>query len=138
MSDSGGGGIGQATEEIAETVGEIAGEVKDAVGELIEQGFQSVTASPLTPQQIQQQQQQDQVRIAEQRRKIKWHQDMAASQAKVREEEKQRLINKGQQRQIEDQEEVNDPKAQSSKPASEREDLARTKFEKSKGGGVGG
>ena len=42
--------LGQFTEEIEQATNEVAGDVKDSVGEMIEQGIQSVAGPKLTPQ----------------------------------------------------------------------------------------
>jgi len=141
MSDSA-NPIGQFTDEIQETAGEVVSEVKDAVGEMVEQGLQSVKASPLTPQQIQQSQQQDQKDLSEARRKINWFKNLAAAQKQVRDQEKQKQMQKTQ----EQQQEVQEKKVEkvqirqgTKKPgAPMSEEIARTRQEIGKGHGVGG
>lgn len=56
-------GVKQFTGEIKQAASEVAKDVTDTVGEMIEQGVQSVTGTPLTPQQIQQKQMEDQKKI---------------------------------------------------------------------------
>lgn len=93
------------------TVAEIAKDVKDAVGEMVEQGAQSVVGRQLTPQQVnnlriaeQQTKQQDQQKLSETRRVIQHYKDMDAAQKRVREQnkqkEQQRLQNQQQEEQV--------------------------------------
>lgn len=70
-----------------EDVGESLASVKDAVGEAIEQGVQSVVGPQLTPQQVQEKQQKDQKQLAYTR---KWLGDLQRAQEKVRAENKQK------------------------------------------------
>ena len=98
--------IGQFKDEVLETTGEIAQGVKDSVGEMIEQGVQSAKQTPLTPQQIQQKQAEDQKKEMQTQKQItytrKWLKDVEMAQAKVRMENQQ----KEQQRlQVQKQEE---------------------------------
>jgi len=102
MSDLG-NRIKQVTEETSQTVEEIAKDVRDSVGEAIEQGFQSATGTPLTPQQIQQKQIDDQKKISETRRKIAFYQKTAQEQEKVRQENKQKEMQRLQSQQQEEQ-----------------------------------
>ena len=52
MAD-GASGVKQFSEEMGQAAGEVAKDVKDSVGEVLEQGVQSVVGTQLTPQQIQ-------------------------------------------------------------------------------------
>ena len=107
MAD-GGSGIQQASEEVIETAREVAGDAKDAVGEAIEQGVQSVVGPKLTPQQIQQKQQEDQKKEIDRKKQLaytrKWLKDAEMAQEKVRMEnkrkEEQRLQNQQQEKQV--------------------------------------
>ncbi|MCL4365763.1 hypothetical protein M1437_00875 [Patescibacteria group bacterium] len=86
--------IGKFSDEIQETTGEIAQDAKDSVGEMIEQGMQSVTGSQLTPQQIQQKQQEDQKKEMDRQKQLiytrNWLKGVETAQAKVRMENKQK------------------------------------------------
>lgn len=97
-------GAKQFTGEIKEAAGEVAKDVKDTVGEMIEQGVQSVTGTTLTPQQIQQKQIDDQKQIADARRKLAFYQQTAQAQKQVSEENKQkemqRMQTEQQQKQV--------------------------------------
>ena len=62
MSDSGGGGK-QFTDEIKSEAVDVAKEVTDQVGQMVEQGVQSITGTQLTPQQIQQKEQDRQEKL---------------------------------------------------------------------------
>ncbi len=95
--------LGQFTEEIEQATNEVAGDVKDSVGEMIEQGIQSVAGPKLTPQQVQQKQIEEQKRLVKARKTIKWYQDIAAAQKKVMEEEKQKNLQKQQEEEQEKQ-----------------------------------
>lgn len=103
MAD-GGSAVKQFSGEVAQAAGEVAKDVKDQVGQVIEQGVQSVVGTPLTPQQIQQRQMEDQKKLAEARRKIAFYQQTAQAQQKVRQENKQkgmqRLQNQHQEKQV--------------------------------------
>lgn len=96
--------IGQFKDEVEQTASEVAQDVKDSVGQMIEQGVQSVIGTNLTPQQIQQKQQEEQKQIAEARRKIAFYQKTAQEQQIVRQENKQKeqqgLQNKQQEEQV--------------------------------------
>lgn len=89
MADSG-GGLKQFTEEMEQAGREVVRDVKDDFGEMIEQGIQSVAGTTLTPQQIQQKQQDEQKKLAETRRKIDWYRKIESEQKKIREEFKQK------------------------------------------------
>ena len=141
-----GGGVKQFTDEIEQATNEVAKDVKDAVGQTIEQGVQSVAGTQLTPQQIQQKELDRQKGLLETRRKIKWYQDIEASQKAVSEKEKQELL---QRQQLEEQEKQKKKMEEAQKKqvipmvgkvtgGQLREDLARTQMERSKGRGVGG
>lgn len=96
-----GGGVKQFTDEMEQAATDVARDVKDEVGQMIEQGVQSVTGPKLTPQQLQQKQLDEQKRLAQARKTVKWYQDIAAAQKKIREEEKQKQL---QRQQLEEQE----------------------------------
>ena len=104
MVDGGASGIKQVTEETAQAVGEIAKDVKDAVGEMIEQNVQTAVGPKLTPQQVQQKQQEDQKNLAETRRKIEFLKNIDQEQKRVREanrqKEAQRLQDQKQEKQV--------------------------------------
>lgn len=70
-----------------EDVGESLAPVKDAVGQALEQGVQSVVGPQLTPQQLQEKQQKDQKQLAYTR---EWLGDLQRAQEKVRAENKQK------------------------------------------------
>lgn len=78
---------------------EVAKDIKDAVGEMIEQGVQSVAGPRLTPQQIQQKQLQDQKDLAKVRRNIEWLKRVDEEQKRVREQNKQKEIQRLQTQQ---------------------------------------
>lgn len=99
------GGIKQITEEMEQTGREVVKDVKDAVGEMIEQAVQTTTTPQPTPQQIQQKQLEDQKKLTETRRVLKWHQDLAQAQKKVREEAKKKEMQRLQQTENKKQEE---------------------------------
>lgn len=96
--------IGQFKDEVTETAGEVAQDVKDEVGQIIEQGVQSIVGTQLTPQQIQQKQAEDQKKIAENRKKIAFYQQTAQEQQQVRQQnqqkEQQRLQVQQQEKQV--------------------------------------
>ncbi len=104
MSDSG-SPIGGTFETINEAVVQ---PVKDEVGQAIEAGIQSVVggskpqtqqSSQIKPGEQPKTQITEQKGLAEARRKIKWWQDLAEAQRKVREQEKQKLPQRQQQAQ---------------------------------------
>lgn len=120
-------------------VAEVARDVKDEVGEMIEQGVQSVAAPQLTPQQIQQKQLQDQKALAEARRKIAWYKKLEDSQKKVREASSQKEAARLQSQQQEKQQEVQKVQIQSTKKQQViSEAVLRTQAERKAGKGVGG
>ena len=98
--------IGKFADELEQPVKEAGEEIKDSVGEAIEQGVQSVVGPQLTPQQIQQRKQEDQVRLAEARRKLNFYKKLDEEQNKVRMEnkqkEQQRLQDQKQEKQVEE------------------------------------
>lgn len=125
---------------------EVVKDVKDQVGQMIEQGVQSVAGKQLTPQQIQQKELERQKKLADTRRKIKWYQDIAAAQRQVREKEKQLKLPRQQAEEQEKQSKKME-EAQRKQPIPQvgkrqgpllREDIARTRQEIGKGHGVGG
>ncbi len=149
--------IGQFTDELEETAEQVVEEVKDSIGEMIEQGVQSVKASPpLTPQQIQQNQEEEESKKIELRRQLKFREtvktELNDAYQQTAEEEKQR-------KELEQQEEENKKREQQQKNARiisparkvppvlgqtaqpvelEEEAVARTRQESGKGHGVGG
>ncbi len=145
--------IGQFTDEVEQATGEVVEDVKDSVGQAIEQGLQSVTGKQLTPQQIQQKQQEDQTQLIQARKKIKWIQDVALAQRKVQQEEKQKAsLNKQQQEDQEHQKKLAQqannksiispakkaPPVPGQKAPAVEEEIARSKQEIGKGHGIGG
>lgn len=140
MADSG-GGIGQVTEEVVQTTGEVVKDVRDAVGEMIEQNVQATVGSQLTPQQQQQKQQQEQQELEKVRKVINYYKNLGADIKKAENERKQ----KEQERLKRMQEEEQAKKVQKTqmqqapkRPGAIREDIARTQAERGKGRGVGG
>ena len=100
--------IGKFTDEVEEVAGEVAQDFKDSVGEVIEQGVQSIASTQLTPQQIQQKQMEDQKKETERQRQLSytrsWLKNLDAAQQKVRMEakqkEQQRLQAEQQEKQV--------------------------------------
>lgn len=125
-----------------QAITEVAKDVKDDVGEMIEQGVQSVVGKQLTPQQIQQKQLQDQKELAEARRKIAWFKKLDEEQKGVREANKQKEIQRlqNQKQQVQGQKIQKAQMPQSPKRSGQmlREDIARSQAERGKGRGVGG
>lgn len=117
-----------------EDVGESLASVKDAVGEAIEQGVQSVVGPQLTPQQLQEKQQKDQKQLAYTR---KWLGDLQRAQEKVRAEnkqkEEQRLKAQQEEKQVAEMK-----KEQKKKQSIPDEVRARAMAETKVGRGVGG
>ncbi|MBI2599473.1 hypothetical protein HYW43_00965 [Candidatus Daviesbacteria bacterium] len=97
--------IGQFRDELEQDVTEVAQDVKDSVGEALEQGVQSVVGTQLTPQQIQQKQQEDQENLAEARRTIQFLKQIDEEQKRVRQENKQIEQQRLQTQQQEEQKE---------------------------------
>ena len=89
--------IGQFKDEVEEASGEVVQDVNDSVGEMIEQGVQSVAGPTLTSQQFQQKQLEEQKKLAQARKTIKWYQDLTAAQKKVIDEDKQKKLLQQQQ-----------------------------------------
>ena len=139
-----GGGVKQFTDEIEQATNEVAKDVKDAVGQTIEQGVQSVAGTQLTPQQIQQKELDRQKGLLETRRKIEYWKKIDQEQKTLRGKEKQIQLQKQQAEEQETQrkkmEEAQKKKA-IPKPGQQlgiHEDIARTRQEIGKGHGVGG
>ena len=134
--------VRQFKDEIVETTGEIAKDVKDSVGEALEQGVQSVVGTQLTPQQIQQKQIEDQKNIAEARRKIAFYQQTEQAQKMVRQQNKQKEIQRIQPQQQEEQEkkmEKIQAQQTTKKPgAGTPEEILRSQAERKVGKGIGG
>ena len=122
------------------TVVEVAKDVKDAVGEMIEQGVQSVAGSTLTPQQVQQKQQDEQKQLTEARRKIAWYSKTDQEQKQVIQANKQKESQRLQNQQQEKVEEVQQVQAtQGTKtPSGLPEEVLRTQAELKVGKGIGG
>lgn len=93
MNDSG-SGVKQFTGEMVQTTKDVAKDVKDTVGEAIEQGAQSVVGATLTPQQLQQKQQEDQKKELDRQKQLAytrgWLKNLETAQQKVRTENKQK------------------------------------------------
>ena len=100
--------IGGTFEDIKEEVNkDVVEPVKDEVGQAIEAGVQAVMgAKPPTPQQKpaapaqrgeQQKKLEEQNKLTDARRKISWWQDLSARQKQVREEGKQKNLQKQQE-----------------------------------------
>ena len=137
MSDLG-NRIKQVTEETSQTVEEIAKDVRDSVGEAIEQGFQSATGTPLTPQQIQQKQIDDQKKISETRRKIDWLKKVDEEQKMVRQANQQKETQRLQSQQQQKQVEVQKVQIQQAKEQKIPEEVLRSQIERKAGKGLGG
>lgn len=142
MADSG-GGVKQFTNEMEQAAIDVAKDVKDEVGQMIEQGVQSVAGPKLTPQQIQQKQLEEQKRLARARKTIRWYQDIAAAQRRVREEEKQKQLQRQQQEEQEKQKKkvIISPARKTPQfpgQAPIREDIALSRPELKAGHGKGG
>lgn len=118
------------------TVAEVARDVKDAVGEAIEQGVQSVVGPQLTAQQIQQKQLEDQKKLAETRRKIAWYKNIAEEQKRVRQKTEQKETDRLQSQQQEKQVEIQQAQAKQVKKTPE--EVLRTQVEIKVGKGIGG
>lgn len=99
--------IGQFRDEVQETTGEVAQDVKDSVGQMIEQGVQSVAGKQITPQQTQQKKADEQKRLMWARKVIDYYKNTEGAVKKVREEkqqkEQQRLQAQKQEEQVEEQ-----------------------------------
>lgn len=142
MSDSASGG-GLFVGEIKSTVTEVAKDVKDAVGEMIEAGVQSVAGSTLTPQQIQQKQLQDQTDLVETRRKLAFYKMTDEDQEEViqenRKKEAERIQAQQQEMQVKQNQKVQMQQGGTKKPGAQiSEEVARTRQEIGKGHGIGG
>lgn len=127
-------GLKQVSSEIIQTTTEVAKDVKDAVGEMIEQGVQTAVGSNTTNDQKQiEQEQKDKKEL---RRVRKFFQDLEQQTAQVRaanqQKEAQRLESQ-QQQQVKEQQEQ-----QESKKTTVPEAILRTQAELKVGKGVGG
>lgn len=139
MNDSGSGG-NQFASEMKSTVTEVAKDVKDAVGEMIEEGVQSAVGSQLTPQQLQQKQLEDQRELAEARRKIEFLKRIDQEQKTVRQANKQKEMQRLQNQQQDQTKSVQTaqiPKM-AKKPGGLPQEVLRTRVEIKVGKGVGG
>ena len=146
------GVIGQFKDEMEQTATDVAKDVKDEVGQMIEQGVQSMAGKTLTPQQIQQKQLEEQKNLIEARRKIKFYQDTELKLKRIREEKRQKELQRIQQEDeekkkkklIEDQKKkvIISPAKRTpqfpGQPMPQPEEIARTRQEIGKGHGVGG
>lgn len=143
--------MGQFTDEIEEAVEGVKENIKDAVGEMIEQNVKTTFGPQLTPQQTAQKQQDEQNKLVQARKTIRWYQDIELAQKKVREEEKQKRLQKQQIEEDERQRKKQQEQAKNSRiispakktqvpgqPTPQIEELARTRQEVGKGHGVGG
>lgn len=86
--------IGGTFEDLNEAV---VKPVTDEVGKALEQGVQTVISGPKqtqNPQNPQAKQAETQAKLAESRRKIKWWQDLEEAQRRVRDQEKQKIVQK--------------------------------------------
>lgn len=120
-------------------VAEVAKDVKDAVGEMIEQGVQSVAGPQLTAQQIQQKQLEDQKKMAEARRKIAWLKKIDEEQKQVRQVNKQKESQRLQSLKQETQTKaIQKIQAQQAKKPVLPEEVLRTQVEIKVGKGVVG
>lgn len=138
MAD-GGSSIKQFSEEVTQATGEIAKDIKDSVGQALEQGAQSVVGTTLTPQQIQQKQQQDQKDLTEARRKISFFQKTDQEQKIARDQNKQKEAQRLQNQQQEEQVKVQQTQIkQTLKKVKLSEEVLRTQAEFKVGKGVGG
>ena len=150
MAD-GGSGIKQFSEEMEQATNEVAEDVKDSVGEMIEQGIQSVAGPKLTPQQIQQKQKEEQKRLDKVRGDLKWYQNIADAQKREREKERQEQLQKQRLEEQQKQEKQADAEVRGKtiiSPAKktpvpgqmvpQKEEIARTRQESGKGHGIGG
>ena len=134
-----GSGIKQVAEETIEEVGEVVKEVKDELGQALEQGAQSATGTQLTPQQIQQKQADDQKKIAEARRKIAFYQQTDQAQKMVRQQNKQKEMQRIQAQQQEKQEKkIEEVQIKQAKKPGMSEAILRSQAEYKPGKGVGG
>lgn len=138
--------IGKFTEETGELVKETARDAKDAVGEMIEQGVQSAVSPQMTPQQLQQKQQEDQKKETDRQKQLaytrRWLTDLQMAQQKIRQDEKQKKMQKQNEQTQEEQkkkvEQVQQKQA-SKKPGGTMQDaLLRSQAEYKPGKGVGG
>ena len=106
MSDSGGnpGVIGSMAEEVAPVAQEVVADVKDAVGQAIEAGVQSVIGTTVDPAQMQKKEEERQKKIAEVRWQLQQINKTEAEVEKVRKEkeekERQRLQAQVQEQQM--------------------------------------
>jgi len=122
---------------------EVAREVKDAVGEAIEQGVQSVAGSQPTPQsfdpaqdrQIQQKQLEDQKEL---HRVRKWFKDLEQQTAQVRQANQQKEQQRLQAQQQEKQVAIQKAQLQQVKKVPTPEAVLRSQVERKAGKGVGG
>lgn len=140
MADSG-SGVKQFTGEMGQATSEVAKDVKDEVGQMIEQGVQSIAGKQLTPQQIQQKQQAEQQRLEQARKVINYYKTLDINIKKAQEDRKQTEAQRWQQMQQEEQaKKVQKAQLQQApkRPGELREDIARTQAERGKGRGVGG
>lgn len=141
MAD-GASGVKQFTDEMEQAAGDVVKDVKDSVGQTLEQGGQSLAGTQLTPQQIQQRQLEDQQKLTEARRKIKWYKDLAVAQKAEWEKQKQKELQRQQieiqQKQAKKVEKIQIQQTSKRPGQPLTEEIARTQVERSKGRGIGG
>lgn len=137
-----GGGTGQFGDEVKQAVAEVAKDVKDSVGEMIEQGVQSVAGPTLTPQQIQQKQLADQKKLAETRRQIAFLKKIDEEQKQVRavnkQKESQRLQAQANTSEVNQGATQRTSEVRKAKKPGLPEEVLRTQIEIKAGKGVGG
>lgn len=152
MSDLGGGGQNQFAGEIKQAVQEISMDVKDQVGQAIEQGVQSVVGQQLSPQQIQQKEEEKQKRLAEVRWKLERLKKTEQQVGQMREENQQKDAQRlkeweeknkrdAQEKALRNQQIISPAKQTPQAPGQaveQREELQRSKQELRAGHGIGG
>lgn len=134
--------IGKFSDEVEQTATEVAKDVKDSVGQIIEQGFQSATGIQPTPQQIQQKQQEEQKQLLETRRKIAFYDQTDQAQKMVRQQNKQkevqRLQEEQQRKQEKKMEKIQEQQTAKKPGAGTPEEILRSQVERKVGKGLGG
>lgn len=151
MSDLG-GGQNQFAGEMKQAAQEVVQDVKDQVGQAIEQGVQSITGQQLTPQQIQQKEEEKQKKLAEVRWRIerlkKTEQQVSQVSQENQQKDAQRLKEweeknkKEAEREALQNQQIISPAKQTPRApgqvVEQREDLQRSKQELRAGHGIGG
>lgn len=115
---------------------EVAKDVKDEVGQMIEQGVQSVIGTKLTPQQLQQKELERQKKLAETRRIIAHYRKIEEEQRAVRQAKKHEEMQKKQEEG--QKQRVQEIKKEQKKQLLPEEVRARAMAETKVGRGVGG